>query len=245
MSSPTILVTGASRGVGREVARFLVSRGADVVGVHRRESRVAAELGEELGPRFWPVRADLTRDEGIAEVTDFAERRAPRGLAAAVFSAAVVVRAPFADRESAPDPLRAQLRADLEAPLLLCRSLLRARLLGEGASILFISSNIARRSVEGCVAYGAAKGGLEAATRGLARELGPQGIRVNAIAPGLLRTDMTRQMDETQWAAYAAEVPLRRVGEAADVAPLAAFLVGPGSDYITGQVIDIDGGWGS
>ena len=137
----------------------------------------------------------------------------------------------------------AQLEEDLGAPLRLCRALLREGRLAAGSSLVFVGSNAARRGLAGMVAYSAAKAGLEGATRALARELGPQGIRVNAVAPGVIRTDMTRDFGDAGYAAYAAEVPLGRVGEAEDVAPAVEFLLGDGARYITGQVLDIDGGW--
>jgi 3-oxoacyl-[acyl-carrier protein] reductase len=132
----------------------------------------------------------------------------------------------------------------LQAPLVLLRALLLEERLAPGASVVVITSNLAHRGAYDRVAYSASKAGLEGAVRSLARELGPRGIRVNAVAPGLLDTDMTHEVGPDGFESYAQEVPLGRVGLASDISPLVAFLLGPGSDYITGQVIDVDGGWG-
>ncbi len=241
-----VLVTGATRGIGRAIAERLVASGHQVLGVYRRDVAAAAATEAALGPGARLVMADLTRADSWARVTELLDATIGPGgtLGGVVFNAGMVVRGAFADEiVDGVDPILAQLAGDLGMPLRMCRSLLREGRLAAGSSLVFVSSNLARRGLSGVVAYAAAKAGLEGATRALARELGPMRIRVNAVAPGLLRTDMTRGFGEVGYAAYAQEVPLGRVGEAADVAPAVEFLLGEGARYITGQVLDVDGGW--
>ncbi len=241
----SVLVTGASRGVGRAIAERVLDRGDSVLGVHRQESPASrALLGARArdGLALW--RVDLDDDEAVdALLETWASQEG--SLTGGVLNAGVAERRNFIDADPHDDPLRRQLRADLESPLLLLRGLLRRRLLAPGCAVVFTSSNLARRGLPGKVAYGAAKGGVESAVRGLAHELGPLGIRVNAVAPGLLRTDMTAEVGDAGYEAYAQEVPLRRVGTPADVASVVTFLLSDDAGYITGQTIDVDGGWGA
>ncbi|MGB1016115.1 MAG: SDR family NAD(P)-dependent oxidoreductase [Nannocystaceae bacterium] len=242
-----VCITGATRGLGRALARRLAHQGTPVLGTYRSDHRAAATVASQVDkvvPRGTPpsrwVAGDLAtipgRDAVLAGV-----RQQPLG--GVVLNAGIVIPGPVDRPTSSPDPLLAQLRVDLEAPLYLVRGLLQASCLPDGASIVMVSSNLTRRTVPGMVAYSAAKAGLEGATRALARELGPRGIRVNAVAPGLLQTDMTADRDENVFAAHAREVPLGRLTSVDDVADVVEFLLGQASAMVTGQVIHVDGGW--
>ena len=240
------LITGASRGIGAALAQRLLEGGDAVTGIYRTRHDEAQALTERFAALQMHA-IDLGSASGIEALAALSPREASEGscYASVVLNAGIAMRAGFEEAEvDGVDPIREQLRVDLESPLLCLRALLRAKRLGEGSSVVFVSSNLSRHGLAGKVAYSAAKAGLEGATRSLAKELGPAGVRVNAVAPGLLQTEMTAALGDEGYAAYAQEVPLRRVGRPEDVAAVIEFLVSEGADYLSGQVIDVDGGWG-
>ena len=244
----TILLTGVSRGVGAATAQTLTGAGHSVVGVYRSSHASARAVREACAGRLSLVAADLSTEEGIRAVVEAPSTREDPSAPyeGVVINAGVAVRAAFDDDlVEGIDPLTEQIYADLTAPLLLLRGLLKADRVARGASIVLVSSNLARHGLAGKVVYGAAKAGLEATARGLCKELGPRRIRVNAVAPGLLRTYMTAEIGDEGFAAYAKEVPLGRVGSPEDIAPVIAFLMSDDARYINGVVVDVDGGWGS
>lgn len=243
----SLLVTGATRGIGRAICRQAISRG-DVTGIYRQDHAAAESLTKEQAGQVHLMRTlacDLLDPAARAGLLSELVRGGSR-FDGVVLNAGVAHFARFVGSGGgAPDPLLAELRSNLEAPLLLLRDLLEASLVAEGASVVFISSNLVRHAVSGHVGYSAAKAGLEAAVKQLCAELGPRRIRVNAVAPGLIRTDMTAHLTEAELATYAREVPLGRPGLPEDVAHCVSFLLSANAAYVSGQVLDVDGGWGS
>lgn len=240
---PVALVTGATRGVGLAITRELVSEGWLVWGIYRNDHKKAEKLQLELKNNIYLLSADLNESAKQAEILHQLQQK-NISLNGVVFNAGIRLSGDFRLHSlHGVDPLTTQVRSNLLAPLELCRLLLANDRLASSASLVFISSNLARRGLAEKVGYATTKAGIEGAARSLAKELGPRGIRVNVVAPGLLSTDMTRDLDAASFEAYAQEVPLRRVGKAKDIAPMVAFLLSKKSHYITGQIIDIDGGW--
>jgi NAD(P)-dependent dehydrogenase (short-subunit alcohol dehydrogenase family) len=231
-----LVVTGASSGIGRAVARHCVEAGARVLATGRR-----AEALEELdGVRRFAC--DL-RDPGAPEACVGEAVSAFGGLDGLVHAAGTVVRTQ--DPRTNPDAEIDDILLDnLGVPHRVARAALTA--LGRGGSLVLFSSQLARIGAPGYASYCASKGGIEALVRALAVEVGPDGIRVNAVAPGLVRTPMAyvgRDNFDELVPAIAERHPLRRIGEAEDLAGPVAFLLSDASAWMTGQTIVVDGGY--
>jgi len=231
-----ILVTGASSGIGRAVAELCVSHGARVLAT----GRSAGALDELDGVRRFAC--DLLEpgapEACVAECVELLG-----GLDGVVHSAGTVLRGE--DPRSTPDEqIRGVLDANLTMPLRVARASLGA--LGRGGSIVLVSSQLGRIGAAGYASYCAAKGGVDALVRALAVDAGPDGIRVNAVAPGLVRTPMAyigRDNFDELVPALAERHPLRRIGDPADIAGPAAFLLSDAASWMTGQTIVVDGGF--
>jgi NAD(P)-dependent dehydrogenase (short-subunit alcohol dehydrogenase family) len=231
-----ILVTGASSGIGRAVAELCVAQGARVLATGRR----AEALDELDGVRRFAC--DLL-EPGAPEACVAACVEGMDGLDGVVHAAGTVLRGE--DPRSTPDTqIDDVLGTNLALPLRVARAALGA--LGRGGSIVLLSSQLGRIGAPGYASYCAAKGGVDALVRALAVDVGPDGIRVNAVAPGLVRTPMAyrgRDNFDELVPAIAERHPLRRIGEPGDIAGPVAFLLSDSAAWITGQTIVVDGGF--
>ena len=231
-----ILVTGASSGIGRAVAQLCVAGSARVLATGRR-----AEALEELdGVRRYVC--DL-RDPGAPEacVAEAVERLG--GLDGVVHAAGTVVRGQD-PRSSSDEEIDGVLLDNLAVPQRVARAALGA--LGRGGSLVLVSSQLAHIGAPGYSSYCAAKGGIEALVRALAVEVGPDGIRVNGVAPGLVQTPMAylgRDNFDDLVPAIAERHPLRRIGQPEDIAAPVGFLLSDAAGWMTGQTIVVDGGY--
>jgi len=238
------LITGASRGIGRAIALQLAEAGADVaINFVSDSSRPAAEeLAREisgLGRKALVVQADAASQPAIEAMFDDVEAALGR-VQVLVNNAGIDPVTPIARMD--PAEWERVLAVNLTGPFLcLQRALPRMQ---AGDSIINISSIHGATPRIGSSHYSASKAGLEMLTKTAALELGPRGIRVNAIAPGAILTDINRErviaLGEEAWRRW---IPLGRVGDAAEIADLAAFLASDAASYITGAVIYADGGY--
>jgi len=242
-----ILLTGASDGFGAALAQVLAEEGANLV-LHeldlpdKREKLEAlcAELSRARGVKARPEYADLS-DKGAARaLLERAEAETPLyGLVnnAAIWPTAMV-------REMTQESFERTLAINLVAPFVLCKAFVRALDAGkrQGKIVNMVSQAAFHGSTSGHAHYAASKAGLVGFTVSLAREVAPQGINVNAVAPGMMRTPMNRQALAEREAEYLARIPLRRIAEPREVAYAVAFLLGRTSDYITGATLDATGG---
>ncbi len=233
-----VLVTGASGGIGRALAQTLSAQGARVVAVGRDATRLA-EVSAALR-----VAADTTTPEGAAlaiAATREALGAAPSRLAHCVGSTLI---APL--HRTKPEAYRELMRVNLDSAFFVLQAWMGALEGGEGAAV-FASSVVARIGVANHEAIAAAKGGVEALVRSAAATYAGQGVRVNAVAPGMTETPMTAAMLKLPALREGAgrQYPLGGVQSADQVAEVMAWLLGEGAARLTGQVIPVDGGFTS
>jgi NAD(P)-dependent dehydrogenase (short-subunit alcohol dehydrogenase family) len=238
------LVTGAGRGFGRAVAEAYLAAGADVVAHYRTSKDGCAEVVERaasLGRRAIAVPADLTDADAVAGLVSAA--RTEFGFVDVLVNNAGSMRV-GAFLDSTEADWAADLDVNVWAPLRLTHAVAPMMVARGYGKIVNLSSQLALRGWGRSAVYAGAKGFLLSWTRSMAVELGPHGINVNAIGPGSIVTDMNREIfpDDEAIARKAAELPLRRMGAPADVAECAVFLAGHGSDFMTGQMVGVNGG---
>lgn len=236
--SRTAVVTGAARGIGLAIAGRLIERGWTVAGcdVLEEELRsVAATLGEKFLPYMLNVTDEDSVGETIAKIED--EAGPIFGLVnnAGITRDGLIMRMSRSDWDSV-------LAVNLTGAFLMCRAVSRSMLRQKQGSIVNISSVVALLGAAGQANYASTKAGLIGLTRSLSREFAARNIRVNAIAPGFIETDMTRELPESVRLDYADRVPMKRMGEPDAVADAVSFLLGDDSAYITGVVLPVDGG---
>jgi NAD(P)-dependent dehydrogenase (short-subunit alcohol dehydrogenase family) len=235
------VVTGASSGIGAEIARALGEAGSQVVLVGRSVDRLAdAEKAViDTGAEAFSVAADLTADDGPASVVAEAVDRFGR-IDVLVHSAGIYEQASLADSTDAV--IDAQWATNARAPYRLTREALPH--LGRGSSVIFLSSTAGHVGSSDDSAYCVSKGAVEMLVKALGVELAPQGIRVNAVAPGNVRTPMNDAYfsDPDNKAAVEAATPAGRVGEVGDIGPAVVYLASSASGWVHGHSLRVDGG---
>jgi 3-oxoacyl-[acyl-carrier protein] reductase len=243
LTNKTALVTGASRGLGRATAARLAEAGARVI-VHYSASRDAADtLVSEIrakGGKADAVGGDLAAADGGHKLAEAVKALGISKLDILVNNAGVAQFAPLADQTI--EDFDRHFAINVRAPYFLTQQLLP--LLGEGSSVIFLSSVVARAAIDNSSTYSATKGAVEVITRNFAKELGPRGIRVNAIAPGVIETDMAQDFVGTEESReYVKTIQaLKRIGQPDDVADAVLFLASDQSRWVAGRSIEVSGG---
>jgi len=242
MNPPLAVVSGGTRGIGLALSRRLVKLGHRVVALYRADADAAAAAVAELGPMLTAMPTDVGDPAAVVAVGGrvLAEHGVPRVL---VNNAGRNLDRPFL--EMSVDEWRQVLDTNLNGPFYLTRMLAPAMLTEPGAVIVNIGATTGIRPRRDGANYCASKAGLLQLTKCLALELAPR-IRVNCLIPGMTGTDELtaryRLEDISARAAVLAEIPQARIGSTDDVADGLEFLVGPGSAYLTGQKLIVDGG---
>lgn len=234
-----ILITGGSRGIGAACVRLFCERGYNVVFTYKNSRAEAQELEKTTGAHA--VYCDLESESDIVcAVSEAKKIFGEVGVDILVNNAAISEIKLFSDITT--EDWSRMMSVNLTAPYIFCREVLSDMIHKKSGRIINISSmwGVVGASCE--VHYSTAKSGLIGMTKALSKELGPSNITVNAIAPGVIDTDMNKHLTEDELCALKDEIPLMRLGECREIAELVWFLSSDSSAYITGQVIGSNGG---
>ncbi len=244
LKGQTALVTGAARGIGRATAAAFAAAGADVAINYQRSREAAEALADELcghGVKTALVQGDVADADQVRAMIDLAEEAL--GPISILVNNAGITRDGLTMRMSDED-FDAVIATNLRGAFLCSKAVARGMMKARSGSIINVSSVIGRRGNAGQANYAAAKAGLIGFTKTLARELGPRGVRVNAVAPGYVITDMTAELPENMKEQILSSTPLGRLATPDEVASVIAFLASPAAGYITGATVPVDGGLG-
>ena len=239
LENQVAFITGARRGIGRAIALKLAQNGADCVLLARTAPDELAEEIRGLGRRALAIAADVSD----ADAVDAAVKQAIAEFGkidvlvnnAGIARDGLLIRMKLEQWQNVID-------VNLSGAVYCTKAVARHMLKANAGRIITITSVIGQMGNAGQANYAASKAGLIGFTKSVAKELGSRGITANAIAPGFISTDMTADMTDEAKSALLQNVPLGALGEPDDVAEVALFLASPGARYITGQVLNVDGG---
>ena len=239
------LVTGCSRGIGAAMSAALLEAGADLVGVSASLEPVGSETGKlaaALGRKFHPYRCDFAARAALAEFVAAVKRNHPV-IDILVCNAGTIIRQPAA--EHADESWDRVMDVNLRAPFVLGREFGRDMVRRGSGKIIFTASLLSFQGGIHVPGYAASKGGIAQLTMALSNEWAGKGVCVNAIAPGYIATDNTQALraDAARSAAILTRIPAGRWGEADDLKGATVFLASAASDYVSGTILTVDGGW--
>ncbi|MEZ5462165.1 3-oxoacyl-ACP reductase FabG [Dokdonella sp.] len=239
LSGEIALVTGASRGIGAAIADELAARGARVVGTATREEGATA-ISERLASRGGSGRV-LDVDDSAAVDRLISEISDQFGTVSILVNNAGITRDQLLLRMK-EEEWQAVLNTNLSSVFRTSKAVLRGMMKARKGRIISVASVIGSIGNAGQSNYAAAKAGIVAFSKSLAREIGSRGVTVNVVAPGFIDTDMTRALADEQRAQLLGQIALQRFGEAEDIAQAVAFLASPAAAYITGETLHVNGG---
>jgi len=242
LSGKTALISGGSRGIGRACVAAMAAEGATVAFLYHRNQQAAESLVAELAAKGHTVEAHQAdvRDAARAAhiVDDLFERW--EHLDILVNSAGIVMDGLLG--AMTPEQWRDVIDTNLGGTYNYCKAVTQPMMMQRHGSIVNLSSTASEFASRGQVNYAASKGGIDGLTRCLAKELAPRKVRVNAVAPGMIETDMSEAVRSLAGDQVKKAIPLKRIGQPEEVARVVVFLASDEASYITGQVIRVDGG---
>ncbi len=239
LSGEIALVTGATRGIGAAIAELLAAQGATVIGTATSEAGAAA-IGERLASQGGAGRL-LNVTDGTAVEALVEEVGKTFGPISILVNNAGITRDNLLMRMKEED-WNAILDTNLSSVYRTSKAVMRAMMKARKGRIINIASVIGVTGNAGQANYAAAKAGIIAFSKSLAKEIGSRGVTVNVVAPGFIETDMTKDLPEATKAAMQEQIALGRLGSPADIAAAVAFLAGPAASYITGETLHVNGG---
>jgi 3-oxoacyl-[acyl-carrier protein] reductase len=241
LKNDVALVTGASRGIGNAIALELAKAGARVIGTST-SAEGAAKLTAELASHGYNGRGAVLDVGNAASIEALlADLDAAGDMPTILVNNAAITRDTLILRMK-PEDWDQVIATNLTSVFRLSKACLRRMMKERRGRIINLTSIVGLTGNPGQVNYSAAKAGLLGFTKSLAREVASRGITVNAVAPGFIDTDMTRALNEEQRTALLAQIPLGRLGAAADIAATVLFLSSPSASYITGETLHVNGG---
>ena len=241
-ANKVVLITGGSRGIGRAMVEGFARSGAKVIYTYVQPGAVATDIESSLRDQGFAVsaaRADVRSSSEIVGLVELIERE--HGQLDVLVNNAGITRDSLImamEQQSWDDVLETNLTGVFHCVKPVAQLMMRRR---QGA-IINVSSVVATRPGRGHCNYAASKGGLEAMTKALAVELAPRNIRVNCIAPGMIETDMSKELRDLAGDQILARIPLKRYGRPEEIAKAALFLASDQASYITGTTLHVDGG---
>ena len=233
-----VLISGGSRGIGRACVEHFAKMGHKVAFIYHTDDKSASECAKATGAI--PIKADISSHEN-AKLAVMAAIKVLGGIDVLVNNAGISLCALFTD--TSYEDWKNVLDTNLSSAFSLCRECSKEMIRNHSGAIINIGSVWGRCGASCEVAYSASKAGLRGLTQALAKELGPSGVRVNCVEPGVIDTDMNAEHSKETMDELCDSTPLCRIGTAAEVANAVYFLADDAASFITGQILGVDGGF--